>query len=72
MLFRSIQAEARSFLHHQVRNITGSLSLVGCGKWTPEDMRNALIANDRRAAGPTAPAEGLYLVAINYPPETRD
>ena len=67
-----IQAEARSFLHHQVRNITGSLSLVGCGKWAPEDMRNALIATDRRAAGPTAPAEGLYLVAINYPPETRD
>ena len=68
-----IHAEARSFLHHQVRNITGSLALVGIGKWQPDDIPKILAAADRRMAGPTAPAEGLYLVGVDYPaPPTRD
>jgi len=61
-------AEARSFLHHQVRNMVGSLKLVGEGKWRVADMAAALAARDRARAGPTAPAEGLYLTAIRYDP----
>jgi tRNA pseudouridine38-40 synthase len=62
-----IEARARSFLHRQVRNMAGSLELVGLGRWRPDDVAAALAARDRRAAGPTAPAAGLYLVAIRYP-----
>ncbi len=61
-----IEARARSFLHHQVRNMVGSLRLAGEGKWTRADMERALAARDRGAAGPTAPADGLYLVAVRY------
>ena len=61
-----IHAEARSFLHHQVRNITGTLSLVGAGKWTVIDLQQALNACDRAAAGPTAPPWGLYLAGVDY------
>lgn len=61
-----VEARARSFLHHQVRNMVGTLKLVGEGKWLPEDVRAALDARDRRAAGPTAPAEGLYLTEVRY------
>ncbi len=62
-----IEAQARSFLHRQVRNIVGTLQLVGLGRWRPDDVARALAARDRRAGGPTAPAEGLYLVAVRYP-----
>ncbi len=62
-----IEARARSFLHHQVRNMAGTLKLVGLGQWAPGDVAAALAARDRRAGGPTAPAEGLYLVAVCYP-----
>ena len=62
-----IEARARSFLHHQVRNIVGTLKLVGLGRWTPDDVAGALAARDRRAGGPTAPAEGLCLVEVRYP-----
>jgi tRNA pseudouridine38-40 synthase len=61
-----IAARARSFLHHQVRNMAGTLKLVGLGQWSPEDVATALAARDRRAGGPTAPAEGLALVAVEY------
>jgi len=61
-----IYARARSFLYHQVRNIVGSLKMVGEGKWTKEDLANALAAKDRRAGGPTVPAEGLYLTEVIY------
>ena len=61
-----IEARARSFLHHQVRNMAGTLKLVGLGRWQPEDVARALAARDRRAGGPTAPAEGLALVAVRY------
>jgi tRNA pseudouridine38-40 synthase len=63
---REIVAEARSFLHHQVRNLVGTLKLVGDGAWPPERVTAALAARDRRAAGPTAPAHGLYLVRVRY------
>jgi tRNA pseudouridine38-40 synthase len=62
-----IEAQARSFLHHQVRNMAGTLKLVGLGQWSPDDVATALAAADRRAGGPTAPAEGLYLVEVRYP-----
>jgi tRNA pseudouridine38-40 synthase len=61
-----VQAEARSFLHHQVRNMVGSLKLVGEGYWPPERMHTALAAGHRSAAGPTAPPEGLFLVEVKY------
>ena len=61
-----IEARARSFLHHQVRNMVGTLKLVGAGKWDESDVKKALAARDRRAAGPTAPPEGLYLVRVVY------
>jgi tRNA pseudouridine38-40 synthase len=63
-----IEARARSFLHHQVRNMAGTLKLVGLGRWCPDDVAGALAARDRRAGGPTAPAEGLYLVEVRYRP----
>jgi len=62
-----IEAGARSFLHHQVRNMAGTLKLVGEGKWRPARVAEALAARDRRAGGPTAPAAGLYLVEVIYP-----
>ncbi len=61
-----IHAAARSFLHHQVRNMVGTLKLVGQGRWTPAQVSEALAARDRRAAGPTAPAQGLYLSGVTY------
>jgi tRNA pseudouridine38-40 synthase len=61
-----ITAGARSFLHHQVRNMVGTLKLVGEGKWAAADVAAALAARERAAAGPTAPAEGLYLVDVRY------
>ena len=61
-----IEARALSFLHHQVRNMVGTLKLVGEGKWRVADVAAALAARDRRAGGPTAPAEGLYLVEVIY------
>lgn len=65
----AIDVRARSFLHHQVRNIAGSLVLIGRGKWSPADFAAALAARDRRRGGPTAPACGLYLVGVAYPAE---
>lgn len=61
-----VLAEARSFLHHQVRNMVGTLKLVGEGRWPVARVAEALAARDRSAAGPTAPAEGLTLTAIRY------
>jgi tRNA pseudouridine38-40 synthase len=57
---------APSFLHHMVRNIVGSLVLVGRQKWQPIDIKLALEAKNRKAAGPTAPAEGLYFLKVDY------
>jgi len=65
-----IRASARSFLHHQVRSMVGSLKLVGEGKWSGDDLRRALEARDRTACGPVAPASGLYLMAVDYAAES--
>lgn len=62
----TITCNALSFLHHQVRNMVGSLKYVGTGKWQVSDMQKALDARDRAAAGPTAPAQGLYFVKVDY------
>ena len=61
-----VTAAARSFLHNQVRSMVGSLKLVGQGKWSADDLAGALAARDRRACGPVAPAQGLYLVGVDY------
>jgi tRNA pseudouridine38-40 synthase len=61
-----VRASARSFLHSQVRSMVGSLKLVGEGKWTPREFRDALDARDRSRCGPLAPPEGLYLVRVDY------
>jgi len=62
-----VAASARSFLHHQVRSMVGSLALVGAGKWTAADLRAALEARERARCGPMAPPAGLYLVGVDYP-----
>ncbi len=61
-----IEASARSFLHHQVRSMVGSLKLVGEGKWRARDLAEALAAKDRARCGPVAPSDGLYLVKVDY------
>ena len=61
-----ITTSARSFLHHQVRSIAGSLKLVGEGKWQPSDLRRALEERNRAACGPVAPACGLYFMKVVY------
>jgi tRNA pseudouridine38-40 synthase len=61
-----VRAEARSFLHHQVRSMVGSLKKVGEGKWPPVAMAEILEAKDRARCGPVAPPEGLYLAAVEY------
>ena len=65
----NIKAKAKSFLHHQIRNIAGTLVLVGRGKWNPNQIVDCLKMKNRTAAGPTAPAEGLVLKKILYPNE---
>ena len=57
---------ARSFLHRQVRSMTGSLAQVGLSRWSAGDLAAALQARDRAACGPVAPADGLYLVSVGY------
>jgi tRNA pseudouridine38-40 synthase len=61
-----IETSARSFLHNQVRAMVGSLRKVGEGKWSAVDLVRAREARDRSAAGPTAPAEGLCLMRVDY------
>ncbi len=58
--------EARSFLHHQVRNMVGTLVQVGIGKWAPVDVKSALDAKDRTKGGMTAPSAGLSLTRVDY------
>jgi len=57
---------SRSFLHRQVRSMAGSLAEVGLGRWSADDLQAALDARDRKACGPVAPAEGLYLTHVGY------
>src|SRR5690606_5615087 len=62
----TVDVAARSFLHHQVRSMVGTLALVGLGQWREEQVGEALAARDRAALGLNAPAEGLYFVAAIY------
>ena len=61
---------APSFLYHQVRNIIGSLIMVGKGKWDVDHFRDVIAFADRTKAGPTAPSDGLYFLAAHYEEET--
>jgi tRNA pseudouridine38-40 synthase len=61
-----IYAAARSFLHTQVRSMVGSLVQVGEGKWNADDLARALAERERKACGPVAPPDGLYLVRVDY------
>jgi tRNA pseudouridine38-40 synthase len=60
------QVRGNGFLHHMVRNLVGTFLLVGKETLKPWDIRRILARQDRSAAGPTAPAEGLYLVSVEY------
>ena len=62
----TVTASARSFLHNQVRSMVGSLVAVGEGKWSADDLAKALAACDRKACGPVAPPDGLYLMRVDY------
>ena len=61
-----LEFASRSFLHRQVRSMTGTLAEVGIGRWSAADVKAALDARDRKACGPVAPADGLYLVGVKY------
>jgi tRNA pseudouridine38-40 synthase len=61
-----LEFASRSFLHRQVRSMTGTLAEVGLRRWSAADVVDALAARDRRACGPVAPATGLYLVGVKY------
>jgi tRNA pseudouridine38-40 synthase len=61
-----ITSHARSYLHHQVRSMVGSLVWVGEGRWSADDLAAALAAKDRTACGVVAPPDGLYLVRVDY------
>ena len=63
----TVFAEARSFLHHQVRSMVGCLALVGTGRWSPDDVGVALAARDRARLGLNAPPDGLFFVRAVYP-----
>lgn len=61
-----IRASSRSFLHNQVRSMVGSLVEVGLGRWSADDLTAALDAKDRARCGQVAPAQGLYLIGVDY------
>ena len=61
-----LEFASRSFLHRQVRSMTGSIAEVGVGRWTADDLKAALDARDRKACGQVAPADGLYLTGVDY------
>ncbi|MCW9014028.1 MAG: tRNA pseudouridine(38-40) synthase TruA [Gammaproteobacteria bacterium] len=67
--FIYVDIEANAFLHHMVRNIVGSLLMIGAGEKPVAWMAELLLQQDRTLAGPTAPAAGLYLVKVTYPDE---
>ncbi len=62
----TFEITAKSFLHHQVRNMVGTLCQVGLGKWQPRDIEQAIQKQDRKYGGPTAPACGLYFHSVHY------
>ncbi len=64
-----IDVHGTGFLYKQVRNMVGTLLNVGFGLWPPERVADIIASGDRRTAGPTAPAHGLWLMWVVYPPE---
>jgi len=64
-----VEVQANGFLHHMVRNIVGSLMVIGRGEKEVGWMAELLAMKDRKQAGPTAPAEGLVFIAAKYPQE---
>ncbi|GFN45592.1 tRNA pseudouridine(38-40) synthase TruA [Candidatus Regiella insecticola] len=62
-----VEIKANAFLHHMVRNIVGSLIEIGCGRQNEDWLKQLLALKDRKQAAATAKAEGLYLVAVDYP-----
>ena len=62
----TVRAAARSFLHHQVRSMVGCLALVGMGRWSANDLADALAARDRARLGFNAPPDGLWFVGATY------
>lgn len=67
--YLALEVSGSGFLKHMVRNIVGTLVWVGLGKLSPEDVPRIIASRDRRGAGPTAPAHGLFLVRVIYPPD---
>jgi tRNA pseudouridine38-40 synthase len=65
--FIAIKAAANAFLHHMVRNLAGVLMDIGAGEKEPAWARDVLNACDRTVGGITAPPDGLYLTAVDYP-----
>jgi tRNA pseudouridine38-40 synthase len=61
-----VEASARSFLHHQVRSMVGSLAWVGEGRWSADDLAAVVESRDRTACGPVAPSDGVYLMRVDY------
>jgi tRNA pseudouridine38-40 synthase len=64
--FLKISIEANGFLRHMVRNIVGTMVEIGRGRFPSERIKEILDSKDRRLAGPTAPAHGLFLERIEY------
>jgi tRNA pseudouridine38-40 synthase len=64
------QIHGDGFLRHMVRNIVGTLVEIGVGRWRSDKIVEILASRDRSRAGPTAPAHGLFLVQVEYPPES--
>ncbi len=60
------RVRGNGFLHHMVRNLVGTFLLIGKGTWQPSEIKRILDAKDRSAAGPTAPASGLWLMSVEY------
>jgi tRNA pseudouridine38-40 synthase len=69
--FIRIDVTADGFLYNMVRAIAGTLMQVGRGYWPAERVAEILAAGDRRLAGPTAPAAGLFLMRVTYPDQLR-
>ena len=61
-----VNARARSFLHHQVRNMVGALVYIGKGNYPPQWMAELLATRDRKLAPPTFSPDGLYLAGVDY------
>ncbi|MCJ2065095.1 tRNA pseudouridine(38-40) synthase TruA [Methylobacterium sp. J-088] len=61
-----VATAARSFLHHQVRAMVGTLMLAGCGRLSADDVADILATGDKRRCGPLAPAAGLTFVGVDY------